>query len=328
LKLPASGNIKEFTTMQFKLYNLELVYPPISNQVASWLWEDHEVRSDISQSMLYMIGQRREILYDNFDLDNDAGTLRFDLVSGLQRIPGIVLPLRENGIPEEVGFELGDKLIRVWSDKVNMNLLNWWTVDALLFDFWRGSLVASGLDDFRLFTSFNLHYVGISTKQDSFSRLFEKGHKNRAKILSDESQYNPDSRLTDELVIFLFDLISPIQINVLTGTSDEEFDRFLNPTNVPKSRTIADAEKAFIKIMETQYNQIKYAKYPVIADGLHGTDLSRWSFMVNEPITLITDNASMKFSRIADDYSRFDDSDFIFVNGTEVILVNGKNKNS
>lgn len=33
--------------------NLELVYPPISNQEGEWLWEDKEVRECVKRSKLY-----------------------------------------------------------------------------------------------------------------------------------------------------------------------------------------------------------------------------------------------------------------------------------
>jgi hypothetical protein len=256
--------------MRSQIHFLELVYPPISNQEADWLWEDLDVRSEVARSKLYMIGQRQEVLYDAFNLEPATASIKFDLVSGDQRLRDVILPLELNGISEDVEIEIGNKLIRIWraGDRTSQDaLLAWFTVDKLLFDYWRGSLRVKGLEGFRQFTSFKLYYVGISKEGDSFSRLFANGHKNRAKILSNETQLAPNARLTDELYIFLFD-IDPLIFTTLTDDSEDAVEDFLNPKPIEKTRLVADAEKAFVKIMQTKYNHLKYGQYPRSSDGL------------------------------------------------------------
>lgn len=100
--------------MRSQIHFLELVYPPISNQEADWFWEDPEVRAEVAQSKLYMIGQRHEVMYDCYRGDEATYSINFDLVSGTQRLSNIVFPLEPNGITGDVELELGDKLIRIW----------------------------------------------------------------------------------------------------------------------------------------------------------------------------------------------------------------------
>jgi hypothetical protein len=305
-----------------QIHFLELVYPPISNQEADWLWEDPEVRSEVARSKLYMIGQRQEVFYNAYSVDPDSYAIKFDLVSQGGKLSNVILPLEPNGINGEVEIEIGDKLIRIWHAKDHSSrgeLLEWLTVDKLLFDYWRGDIHVQGLENFRQFTNFKLYYVGISKEGDSFSRLFANGHKNRAKILSNESQFSQKARLTDELYIFLFD-IDPLIITTLTGDSDEAIEDFLFPKPIPKLRLVADAEKAFVKIMQTKYNKLKYGQYPQSSDGLYKSGLTRWVFTINEAITFETDDISMTFGRWMVDPKNPNNTDFIYVDGENVYL--------
>ena len=61
--------------MKSLINTLSLVYPPITNQEADWLWEDRDVREYVKESKLYMIVQRRciefyeqKFIFEKFDL--------------------------------------------------------------------------------------------------------------------------------------------------------------------------------------------------------------------------------------------------------------------
>jgi hypothetical protein len=195
-----------------------------------------------------------------------------------------------------------------------------------LFDYWRGNIQAFGLESFRCFTEFQLYYVGLSREGDSFARLFANGHKNRAKILSSETQISLTARLTDELYIFILD-IEELIITVLEGDDEASIENALHPKSLKKVRMAADAEKAFIKIMQTKYNKMKYEQYPVSSDGLHRVGLTRWAFMVNEPLQFRTEDVSMRFGRFMEDPRDPNNSDYIFVDGEEVCLVQSDGEN-
>ena len=58
---------------------------------------------------------------------------------------------------------------------------------------------------------------------------------------------------------------------------------------VPKvTRFLTDAEKAFISLLDTKYNVIKYDKYPDGLDGLYNEGLDGYIYGISEDISLKT----------------------------------------
>lgn len=112
--------------------------------------------------------------------------------------------------------------------------------------------------------------------------MFENAHHGRLKILSNETQKEKESRLTDELMILMFN-ISYYNINTVEDIKD--FDYYIDDDRL----VIADAEKAFVKLMNTKYNEVKYEKYPYSKDGLYTTELDRYLYSINEEIVIYTD---------------------------------------
>jgi hypothetical protein len=282
--------------MRSQINFLRLAYPPISNQEADWLWGDVAVREYVSNSQLYMIGQRREVFFDNFRHDDERGELIFDLQSADTVIEGVRLPLSH--YDEDLELELGPKIIKIWRDvecPTEDDLLDWLTVDSLLYDHWRGRREVYGLEAFRVFTSFDLYYVGISKVDDSFSRLFANGHENRARMLSNGTQFEPTARLTDELYIFMFELETLGFARLEPDASEEDIERFLTSRPITDVRLVADAEKAFVKVMNTGYNRVKYKQYPVSADGLYRSGLDRWAFTIDEALVFRTGDIELEF---------------------------------
>ncbi len=247
---------------------LQLVYPPVSNQSAEWLWEEKEAREYISRSKLYMLAQRQEVLFKDYSINEKTYCFEFTLSMGNVIQPRLSVQLDDIVLcsDKNVEFEIGPQIFKIWevkNEKSTDSLLYWATTDKLLYDIWRGRFVIKGEFDIRKFTKYELYYVGISTKQDSFSRLFKNGHKNRTKILSNETQITPTGRLTDEIYIFFFD-IEELQISQYGFEDDIELLTAIN-----KVWLIADAEKAFIKILDSKYNEVKYENYPQGEDGLY-----------------------------------------------------------
>ncbi len=70
---------------KFGLHSLKLVLAPFSNQEGEWLWTDEAVRSLAAESKLYMIGQRREVFFENIEANEEARNLTFDLGSESDR---------------------------------------------------------------------------------------------------------------------------------------------------------------------------------------------------------------------------------------------------
>lgn len=267
--------------MYASLNFVKLVYPPISNQFAEWLSNEPVVREYVRHSKLYMLAQRNEVLFENYGIDETERTFNFDLVCGQVAARDLKINTDKliGNFEDEVEIELGARHIRIWDAKSRAGEpIYWATTDKLLYDVWRKRIGITGLPSVLPFTRFDLYYVGISKENDSFSRLFDTGHKNRLRILSNETQYSPTARLTDEIYIFLFD-VEDLGIKTL---SIDDFD-FPEPLN--KKQLIADAEKAFINVLDCKYNEIKYKEYPAGADGLSNAGLTRYGYVIDEDIT-------------------------------------------
>jgi len=298
---------------------LDLVYPPITNQEGEWFWKDEEVREYVKCSKIYMIAHRKELKYKDMNYYPEGfGVIKFQIVMG-----DIVSPVIEFSIKfamdykDETGngfiVEMGDKLIRI-SDPENNHIIYWATPDKFLFEYFK-KRISFNVDrkfDFKVFNRFELYYVGISKENDSFSRLFKKAHHGRLKILSNETQKEKESRLTDELMILMFN-IRYFNINVVD--SFEDFNYYTDNDKL----VVADAEKAFVKLMNTKYNEVKYEKYPYSKDGLYGTGLDKYIYSINEEMILYTDEVEFTGA-----YGLNEMKDIIMVEGdrAEVIHLN------
>lgn len=273
-----------------------------------------------------MIGHREELKFIEYEfVPNDEGYVKFKIKLGEKESPFFLLPVKEqvnylitNDV--EIELELGDKLIRIREVENRDKVLLWFTPDKFLFDFSRNYIKVHVDCHFNLrdFTRYELYYVGISLENDSFSRLFEKAHHGRLKILTNEQSKDKKSRLTDELVIFLFD-IEKTNINIIEDLRklDEEINYFTSN----EKAIIADAEKAFVKLLDTKYNQVKFKRYPLGEDGLYEEGLDRYAYAISEDITFFTDIA--EFNGALD---LAEPKDFIFVEGDLSIIMKASSR--
>jgi hypothetical protein len=279
---------------------LELVYPPVTNQEAIWLEEDKETEEVLRTSHFYMIGIRAEAKFDftatRPDSDGSVTRIIGSLAAGPLRDEfeldvGLVLETVTSGVSpdEQVSVSLGPKIIQIF---LGDTLVEWFTTEKLIYQRsldWPGIL---GLQKVREFATYELFYVGIATKTDTFTRLFAGAHKARQRILGNEQPRLNGARVTDEVVLFAF------RINHFgAGTLSE--DSAVPPINeddvrVLNSAIIADAEKAFVHLLNPQYNTVKYDAYPGGADGLYHHGLGSYGFFVNENITFSTPTESFR----------------------------------
>lgn len=305
--------------MKYLINNLELVYPPISNQEAEWLSKDKDVRKIVESSKLYMIGQREEIFFDEIEFHPILkGLISFRLKMGKLSSPKIFYSIYNKfsqftNEDDEIQLEFGPKLIRATLND-SENVIQWFTPDIFLYLLSKNKIKVKihGNFDFTQFSKYELHYVGISKQDDSFSRLFDQGHKGRLKILSNEYTKKLESRLTDELLIFFFN-IEPININIIGQVEevDEDFNYYSD-----KIKVISDAEKAFVKLLNTKYNEVKFIQYPISVDGLYNEGIRRYGFSILEDITFYT--ASVEFKGNKDFSGK---ADLILVEGNDIELI-------
>lgn len=290
------------TNIRSQLHQLELVYPPISNQEAEWIKDVTEVQEQISQSNLYFIGQKPETFFlfpPNEEIDqniNQEGKLAFQILCGA-RTSFCTLDINAMydfyRVPSDVNlkFEMGDKNIRIWRlDGDKREIFDWFTTEKLIFDRSRGKPFILGFDDFEDFFTYNLHYVGISKSQTSFERLIVQPHDKRLRILSNEHPLNQGSRLTDEMILFFFRIKSQEMKQYLI---DSDFDQIGKNELEDHLRIIADAEKAYVSVIDTKYNEIKFKDYTTSADGLSTSTVNRIAYLIDENITFLTDSVSL-----------------------------------
>lgn len=285
------------------------------------------MRELLAESKLYMIGQRQEVFFRNFrGIEADEGNrIVFDLECGDEVMNDVELPVSQFSKEADCfEFELGEKIIRVYTlDKAKTpatrELIHWFTPDRLFYYHWRELIVTRNLEGFRKFTRFTLYYVGISKKHDSFSRLFETAHEKRSRILGNERQIRPEARLTDELTLFLF-AVTDLQLHT-AGADDDLPDDFLGGFKVPVEAMTADAEKAFVKILQTKYNTIRYDNYPEGTDGLKSFPYSSYSFFIEEEISLDSGKDVIHGARTMWTMNPDDAPDWISVEGDAVTLI-------
>lgn len=308
---------------------LQLVYPPITNQEAHWLQDDRDVEAILRRSDFYLIGGRCEAEFVDFELDHATGDISFKirLKSGLSD-SGVLRIMELPGVVEancsSCELELGDKLIRIWDRAIgepDAKVIEWFTTDAMLFSRARNRAGIYGLDNHRELLKFELFYVGIAKKGDSFDRLIKNGHSKRVAILSNEPQKHPQSRVTDETYLFLFSLETTGFQTFETAEDLEDFGLF---SNVPSKKVVADAEKAFVKLLDPQYNVTKYAQYPKSTDGLYGSGLTRYGYVLGESMIFHTGSATLK-GAYGTMLGFSNEADSIFVEGDKVeLFVSGK----
>lgn len=305
--------------MKVSLNAIKLTYPPISNRFADYLWENNpEVRKQLTNSHLYMLAQRQQLYFQNFTFDINSASFNFELVCGDLKYENLSVDLSEFLVEDDMKFEAGEQFIRIYPASVDVSEEEptyWATTDKLLWDHSKEIIKIQGDFDAKEISSFYLYYVGISKSNDSFTRLFNNGHKNRTKILSNEKQFANDARLSDELMIFFFDC----EETLVKQYDLDEID-FDSPNLNDKIDIISDAEKAFIKVLDCKYNTEKYKNYPKCLDGLYDKGLKSYSYHIDEDLNFIAPKATIKGSS---NIFMEQDYDFILISGENVTLFKG-----
>ena len=300
------------------IHALKLVYPPITNQEGEWLYRVPEVRDHLRSSNLYVLAQREELLFDGYSACEATHVIEFYLKCGEIRVGPVSMPLAQFDLTDTFQVEIGPRCIKVRQTPLNPeeDPIYWCTPDILLTQWFNDLVKIDGIESPWSLVRFRMHYVGISKENDSFQRLFGTGHKARTAILTNERQITPEGRVSDELVLFMF-RVEPSMIE--TCISEEDFDSmWLEPGQFPDQQAYAaDAEKALIKIMDSQYNEKKYPNYPKGTDGLYGKGLDRYGFHFEELVEFVTDGCTIKGGKLFGD----EEPDLILISGDNVEFV-------
>jgi len=74
-----------------------------------------------------------------------------------------------------------------------------------------------------------------------------------------------------------------------TDTSTDAWEAY-------RKEVVIDAERAFVHLMDPQYNVTKFASYPKSVDGLYGQGHTRYGFLIAENLTFKSGTLIMRGS--------------------------------
>ena len=273
-----------------------------------------------------MVVGRAEAKFQIVEVDQASGDASLYLtVLGGPEAHGVLRPGQVPGAAEapNLMLESGDKILRVWDrpkEEPGAELLDWFTTEKLLYDRSHNHPALHGFDNYRELATYELFYVGIAKRGDSFERLVANGHKKRMDILANEPQRHPHSRVSDETYLLFFTIRT---FGVQTfGPGDDMSEVGVDFTR-DRKRIVADAEKAFVNLLDPRYNDQKYAAYPRSVDGLYDSGLRAYAYVIDENIVLNTGTATIKGA-----HNRFhtvsNSADGICIQGEDVRLIAGK----
>lgn len=306
-------------TSRVKHTYLELVIPPISNQEAVW-FKDEPVAEYMKQSDFYMIGGKVKSRFSNIRANDKQTQINFDLYVGddLKSSGSLDIGLLQPVIDfdgEQFGVEWNESAIQFFYEVDGEKfLIARFTPESILWYRSRGERGISGIDNYKDIFVYDLLYVGIAKQGDSYQRLIQKGHHARLDILANEPQRYPGARVSDETFLFLFRL-EPLFITSFCPDSEIDLD-----FGYEHKKIVADAEKAFVSLLQPDYNVVKFKQYPKGADGLFDSKLDRYGYSLGEAITFNTAHGSIKGGREMQSGGLSNDADFISVDKESVRL--------
>ena len=326
MKRPKAKTLK--TKTKFKLTCLRTVYPPISNQEAVWLQEDKEVEAEIRQSDFYIIGAREEAKFKNFDpIKLEGGIIEFDFCIGEERTSKFHIDVQK--LPTicdleefDLEIEIGEKIIRIWNGEIggeSSEVLEWFTTEKLLWDVGRGRQGIVSSKYISDLASYEVLYVGIAKKGDSFDRLLQRGHKARQEILANEKQRHSGARVTDETFLFFF-RAEPTIATTFDSSHNFKVEDFTGTIDI--KRIVADAEKAFVSHLNPTYNKEKFKRYPSGIDGLVDSGIDRYGYAIGEKLKFHSNTQVFSGDWDCKKASVGQKADAIFVEGDEVSIFN------
>ncbi|TKA18431.1 hypothetical protein TP41_09170, partial [Xanthomonas euvesicatoria pv. citrumelonis] len=122
--------------------------------------------------------------------------------------------IRESSDDLDIQVRWGDSQIAFFEvkDDGSKQVFAAFTPDDVLMRRGRKEFVLGGFNYYLDLAMYDLLYVGIAKKSDTYERLFAKGHLARMEILAKEPQRYPGARVSDETYLFLIspDLQPPV----------------------------------------------------------------------------------------------------------------------
>lgn len=296
---------------------LQTIFPPFTNRNVQLLVNkaNQHIAQHLRASKFYMIGARAEASFVNYKVDYENALIHVDVEVGDKIVDsGVIHVSKFDEISDNPALQLEREAVLMGGTKKGTHVKVWLTPDSVYWHSSRGVNYLEGFKRHDLVCCYDLLYVGIATQQDSYQRLIKGAHLGRLKVLSEESARKPGAHLSDEIILFLFDIE---QLGLQTIAAEDPDVALFRGSDY--KRIVADAEKAFVKLMDPGYNTVKFRSYPRGDDGLYGTGLTNYAYVLNENIRFST---AQSLFRGAYREGGFDSrQDTIVVEGDNVELV-------
>lgn len=307
-----------------KVSFLETVFPPFTNRNVKTLTDkaNQNISDLLKESNFYMIAARAETSFVNFEIVPNSAKIKVDIQVNDTVVDSGIIDISKldylNKIDDPIIITT-EQAILIDTTKKGTHAKIWLTPDSIYWNLSRGADYLSGFQNYRTVCNYDLLYVGIAAKQDSYTRLLKKGHHVRQRILGEEDQRRAGAHVTDEIILFLYS-IKPIFMKTF---SEDNYDLGFGHGTDAQARIVADAEKAFIKLLDPQYNTQKFANYPKGEDGLFDQGMDSYSYSINEDF--IFNTASSTFNGKRGEHQFDNHQDFIHIEGEAVKLyISGK----
>lgn len=295
---------------------LKTIFPPFTNRNVKLLVDkaNQHIARHLRQSKFYMIGARAQASFINYRVDKEEATIYVDVEVGNEVVDtGVIHVSRFEEISRNPEIQITQEAILIGGTKKGTHAKIWLTPDSVYWHVARRCNYLTGFSRHDVVCRYDLLYVGIAKEQDSYQRLIKNAHHGRLKVLSEENARKPGAHPSDEIILFLFD-IEPLSIQQITA-DDDCFELF---NGADQTKVIADAEKAFVRLLDPAYNIIKFKDYPLGNDGLYGEGLTNYGYSLNENMRFVTKRSIFKgaYSETGLDNRQ----DFIFTEGNRVQL--------
>lgn len=266
-----------------------------------------------------MISQRPKLVFDKVFIDKEEN-VHFEIRQETTdyKIYGI-LPIRQSAflsnLDDDIYFEFGSydkayKFDKFPFDNIDgfkfynkdKEFIAWLTPERLIYEYAHNKIEVVGLDGWGKLFKYNILYIGKATDQDIWARL--TGHEKLQEILSKEMPLQYGTVPSHEITLLLFRINSFENFEILGNFEDmQNLDKIISEDGVndlfelkapPKEKNIfLDAEKAFVKLLNPEYNKIKFKSYPKSDDGLYNQDYDVFSYKLREDIILICNDVEI-----------------------------------
>jgi hypothetical protein len=283
--------------------SLSLAYPPISNYAFNFVKNEEEVQQWMDRGHLYMIAQRPELKFQNIEFVANPAIISFEVGHALsdKRASGKIyldqvrfLKSKEGEYEIQLGsFDPQRKFegppfydvdgLKFYS--AEGEFLHWLTPEKLFYQYSHGMPGVEGLAGFRDLMLYKIHYIGIATEEPIRQRL--TGHEKLQEILGVEYPLGYKSLPTHEIVLLLLMVEETLDIVGLEDINDLELSLFEKHRNsIDHNKISRDAEKAFVHLLNPEYNIKKYSNYPKSSDGLFDEKYDSFAYILREELTI------------------------------------------